>query len=308
LSDPGGNSLTEAEHPRAGAVWQPWLWLALPALALAGAILALGSNAAPAQPGAAAAAGVPGFWDPKRRPERPDLGRISIIRFLTEVDYPPFNYPGQDGNPAGLNIDLARLICEELKVNCTMQMRRFDTLVDALAENRGDAVIASLAVTRDARRRIDFTDPYYRSPARFVVRRDSPIQDVRPERLEGRKVAVVAKTAHEAYLRAFFTEVEVRPYPDGEVAREALRRGDVDLLFGDGIALAFWLNGTDSAGCCMFRGGPFTESRYFGEGISIAVRRGNDTLRLALNWGLFRLWEKGQFTDLWLRYFPISPF
>jgi len=27
-----------------------------------------------------------------------------------------------------------------------------------------------------------------------------------------------------------------------------------------------------------------------------------------LNWALFRLWEKGSFTDLWLRYFPISPF
>ncbi len=25
---------------------------------------------------------VPGFWDPRRRPERPDLSRISIIRFL----------------------------------------------------------------------------------------------------------------------------------------------------------------------------------------------------------------------------------
>jgi polar amino acid transport system substrate-binding protein len=255
-----------------------------------------------------AAAAVPGFWDPRRRPERPDLGRISIIRFLTEIDYPPFNYPGTDGNPSGFNVDLARLVCEELKVNCTIQMRRFDTLIDSLSENRGDAVIASVAVSRDARRRIDFTDPYYRSPARFVVRRDSTIDDVRPERLEGRKVAVVAKTAHEAYLRAFFTEVEVRPHANAEAAREALRRGEADLLFGDGIALAFWLNGTDSAGCCKFTGGPFTESRYFGEGIGIAVRRGNETLRLALNWGLFRLWEKGQFTDLWLRYFPVSPF
>ena len=255
-----------------------------------------------------AAAAVPSFWDPRRRPERPELTRIPIIRFLTEIDYPPFNYAGSDGNPAGLNIDLARLLCEELKVNCTMQMRRFDTLIDALAENRGDAVIASLAVTRDARRRIDFSDAYYRSPARFVARRDSTIEDVRPERLEGRKVAVVAKTAHEAYLKAFFTEVEMRPYPNPEAAREGLRRGEADLLFGDGIALAFWLNGTDSAGCCIFRGGPYTESRYFGEGGAIAVRRGNETLRLALNWGLFRLWEKGQFTDLWLRYFPISPF
>jgi polar amino acid transport system substrate-binding protein len=272
------------------------------------ALAAPWSNVAPAQPKGDAAPAVPGFWDPRRRPERPDLSRIPIIRFLTEIDYPPFNYAGPDGNPAGFNIDLARLACEELRVNCTMQMRRFDTLIDALSENRGDAVIASLAVTRDARRRIDFTDAYYRTPARFVARRDSTIEDVRPERLEGRKVAVVAGTAHEAYLRAFFTEVEVRPQPNAEAAREALRRGEADLLFGDGIALAFWLNGTDSANCCVFKGGPFTESRYFGEGIGIAVRRGNETLRLALNWGLFRLWEKGQFTDLWLRYFPISPF
>ena len=37
---------------------------------------------------------VPGFWDPRRRPERPDLSRITLIRFLTENDYPPFNYAG----------------------------------------------------------------------------------------------------------------------------------------------------------------------------------------------------------------------
>jgi polar amino acid transport system substrate-binding protein len=264
----------------------------------------------PAQNAAAAAAAVvvPGFWDPRRRPERPDLSRLQTIRFLTETDYPPFNYTGADGNPAGLNVDLARLICDEIKVTCTIQARLFTTLLDALNDNRGDAVIASIAPTSEARQRADFTDPYYRTPARFVARADSKIGDVLPERVEGIKVAVVAGTAHEAFLRSMFTGADVRIYPNAAVAREALRNGEVDLLFGDGIALAFWLNGTDSAGCCAFRGGPFMESRFFGEGIGIAVKRGNDLLRLALNWALFRLWEKGTFTDLWLRYFPISPF
>ena len=90
--------------------------------------------------------------------------------------------------------------------------------------------------------------------------------------------------------------------------RQALRRNEVDFIFGDAIALAFWINGTDSAECCAFSGGPFVESRYFGEGIGIAVRKGNDLLRQSLNWALFRIWEKGRFTDLWLRYFSISPF
>jgi polar amino acid transport system substrate-binding protein len=128
---------------------------------------------------------VPGFWDPRRRPERPDLSRISVIRFLTEVDYPPFNFAGPDGNPQGFNVDLARMMCEELKLGCTIQMRRFETLVAALNANQGDAAIASIAATTAMRAKVDFTDPYYRTPARFVARRDSPIQEVLPERLEG---------------------------------------------------------------------------------------------------------------------------
>src|SRR6478672_7981002 len=257
---------------------------------------------------AAAPVVIPGFWDPRRRPERPDLSRVTLIRFITEIDYPPFNFSGPDGNPAGLNVDLARMICEELKIACTVQMRRFDTLLPSLSDNRGDAVMASIAVTPEARKLADFSDPYYRTPGRFAARRNSPINDVRPEQLEGKKVAVLAGTAHEAFLKALFTEADVRPYETPEQAREALRKGEVDLLFGDGISLAFWLNGTDSQNCCAFRGGPFIESRYFGEGVGIAVKRGNDTLRQGFNWALFRLWEKGRFSDLWLRYFPISPF
>ena len=279
--------------------------VALAALAPASPARAQAKKTAPA---AAPDLTVPGFWDPRRRPERPDLTRITQIRFLTENDYPPFDFPGLDGSPAGFNVDLARMICEELKVTCTIQARRFDTLIAALGDNHGDAIIASLAPSPALRERVDFSDPYYRSPARFVALRDSKLDDIAPERLEGRKIAVVAGTAHEAYAKTFFTEAETKSYPNAEAAREALRRAEVDLLFGDGIQLAFWLNGTDSGNCCEFRGGPFTESRYFGEGVGIAVRRGNDTLRQAFNWALFGLWEKGQFTDLWLRYFPISPF
>ena len=85
---------------------------ALPAAVLAIAGLSLGIwmalAGAPAQaqslpkPGTEAAPqAVPGFWDPRRRPDRPDLSRLTVIRFLTETDYPPFNFTGPDGNPAG---------------------------------------------------------------------------------------------------------------------------------------------------------------------------------------------------------------
>jgi polar amino acid transport system substrate-binding protein len=276
------------------------------AIALAWGALSPAPLPAQASTDRAANVMVPGFWDPKRRPERPDLSRLSAIRFLTEEDYPPFNFRGPDGQPIGFNVDLARAICTELNVNCTIQVRRFDTLLPALQEGRGDAVVASVAVNPATRQQADFTDRYYRTPARFVARKEFPPDDIEPERIIGRRVAAVAGSAHEAYLRAFFAETAIQPHPDLRTALEAVRRGDADLVFADGVALAFWLNGTGSAGCCGFRGGPFTESKFFGEGVGIAVRRENETLRMALNYALFRLWEKGIMADLYLRYFPIG--
>src|SRR5580692_10209591 len=182
------------------------MWLAAAACGSAQAQTQAAPQGA-AKPGAQAAPqAVPGFWDPRRRPERPDLSRLTVNRFLTETDYPPFDFVGADGNPAGFNVDLARALCDEIKVSCTIQMRRFETLVDAVTTNKGDAIIASLAVTPELRTKLDFTDPYYRVPARFVSRRDGVMAEVRPEYLAGRKVGVVAGTAHEAYLKAMFTD------------------------------------------------------------------------------------------------------
>jgi len=289
-----------------GGIWMTAALLAWLSAPIGPGPLPAQAQSATVTPGVAQA--VPGFWDPRRRPDRPDLSRLTVIRFMTETDYPPFNFTGPDGNPAGFNVDLARLICDEIKVTCTIQMRRFDTLLDAIASNRGDAIIASLAVTPELRKRVDFSDLYYRTPARFVARRDAARPDVRPETLEGKKVGVVAGSSHEAYLKAMFTDVELHPYPSEEALRQALRQGEVELIFGDSISLAFWINGTDSENCCAFSGGPFVESRYFGEGVGIAVKKGNDVLRQALNWALFRIWEKGRYTDLWLRYFSVNPF
>jgi len=189
------------------------------------------TNQGIARPGVEAAPqAVPGFWDPRRRPDRPDLSRVTVIRFLTETDYPPFNFTGPDGNPAGFNVDLARMICDEIKVTCTIQMRRFETLLDAIASNRGDAIIASLAVTPQMRARVDFSDPYYRAPARFVSRRDAVMREVRPEYLEGKKVGAIAGSSHEAYLKSQFTDAQIIGFSNDDALRLALRRGQFPTL------------------------------------------------------------------------------
>ena len=75
-------------------------------------------------------------------------------------------------------------------------------------------------------------------------------------------------------------------------------------MFGDGIGLTFWINGMTSEGCCEFRGGPYLDAKFFGEGVGIAVKKDNRQLAEILNYGLEQVHASGRYEELFLRYFP----
>ncbi|MGD0635472.1 MAG: transporter substrate-binding domain-containing protein [Beijerinckiaceae bacterium] len=274
-------------------------------LAVIPLVAALFLAATPAVAGETAAKPfIPNLFDPAGQDVKPEALPVKSIRFLTTDDFPPFHFALPDGTLAGFDIDLARAICAGLKITCTIQARRFETLTSALAAGQGDAVIAALANTAANRAALDFTAPYYTTPARFVTPLKSPVSDVTPEALSGHTIGVQAGTAHLAFLQAFYPASIVTAYPDQETLRAALRDGKAEAIFGDGIALSLWLNGTGSAGCCAFQGGPFTESRFFGNGVSIAVAKNNTKLRATLDYELEKLSQDGIYADLYLKYFP----
>jgi polar amino acid transport system substrate-binding protein len=245
------------------------------------------------------------FFDLARRPEKPDLVGLRAIRFLTDDDYPPFHFPGPDGQLTGFNVDLARAICLELKVACTIQARRWETLVTSLLEGRGDAIIASLANKEVLREKVDFGIPYYRSPARFVRHKDVEIAAPTITTLKGKSVGVIDGSSHAAFLKTFFPSVTQKPYADQDEAQKALVEKQIDVLFGDAINLALWLNAPQGSGCCQFLGGAYFESRFFGEGAAIAFRKDGQQLRKAVDFALFRLVEAGVYQNLMLKYFPV---
>ncbi len=249
---------------------------------------------------------VPSFWDPVYRQERPNLSGRPTVRFLTEAQDPPFSFIGADGLPTGFHVELVRAICEELEIACTIQPLRWDLLVEGLDRDQGDAIIAALRIDEESRARYRFSRQFLTRPARFAARRDADRLDITPQALSDRTVAVLAETAHEAYLRAFFGDVGIRPFDDANAAREALMEGEVYALFGDGLTLSLWLNGAASRRCCEFRGGPYTESRYFGEGFAVAVAPSDEELGRAVDYALSRIHADGTYAEIFQRYFPIS--
>lgn len=247
---------------------------------------------------------IPNFWDPKRRPERP-AGDVGTIRFLTSGDFPPFNFLDSGGRLIGFNVDLARAICDVLSAACTIQMRPFEDLVTAIGERRGDAIIAGLVIGPQLRAKLDASDVYLTTPGRFVAQKNSTLTPT-PEGLDLRWISVVSGTAHEAFVLDNFPRSRVVAYPNETAARDALRDGTVDVHFGDAVGLSFWILGQSSKGCCAFRGSPYLETSYFGDGFRIAIAKNNRRVKLAIDYALHQLHENGTIAELYFRYFPLG--
>lgn len=230
--------------------------------------------------------------------------RRVVLRFLTTGDFPPFNFYDEDGVLTGFNVDLARAICLQLQVTCEVSERPWAQLLPSLQKSEVDAVIAGHAVTAQALQKVAFSDRYFHTPGRFARRRKNTGLTATPEGLEGKRIAVASGTAHEAYVRQFFRGSRILVFDNPDIAREALKAGEVDVVFGDAVSLSFWINGTASEQCCRFSGGAFLEPKFFGDGMAIALPKDDPQLKADVNNALAEVRTSGRFIELVTRYFP----
>lgn len=251
---------------------------------------------------------VPSFWDDGERAAKPDLSAFTRVRFLTTVDFAPFNSLDVNGQLVGFNVDLARAICSKLDILaiCEIQAVPWGELRNALAAGEAEAAIAGIAITPESRETLIFTRPYLRFPARFIVRNGFDTAPGLAASLEGKRVGAIAGSAHLAMLRAEFAGIQTVTYERQDWMLRDLSDGKIDAVFGDGARLSFWLAGEQGSACCAFMGGPYLHAGYLGDGLAIAATPTNAVLVDAFDWALKELAVDGGYADLYLRHFPVS--
>ncbi|WP_374730635.1 transporter substrate-binding domain-containing protein [Aliirhizobium terrae] len=249
---------------------------------------------------------LPSMFDGRERIARPDLSAVVRVRILTTVDFPPFNFADQTGRLSGFNVDLAREICAELKLEakCQIQALPFEDLEKALEANGGEAVMAGIATTPERRERFLFSRPYIGIPARFARNLKAQIPGNTAAALAGRKVGVVKDTAHELMLKAYFPAIQPVPFGNDWELTEGLKKGEVDAVFADGLRLPFWVSSDAAEKCCALFDGPYLSEKFLGEGLSVMVRKTDPVLVSAFDQALAALSRNGRLQDLYLRYFP----
>ena len=251
---------------------------------------------------------VPALWDTKERLPKPDLSALPRLRFLTTTDFPPFNFLDGEGRLSGFDVDLARAICAELDIadKCQIQALPGAELDGALQRGEGEAIIAGIAVTADSREKYAFSRSYLQFPARFIMPKRTALTEPVLGKLRGKRVGVLAGSAHEKMLHDYFATTEVVPFDKPEDLYASLKASKIDAAFGDGMRFAFWLGGSDAGGCCRFAGGPYLAPEYLGSGMAIATKADNPALAAAFDYALQEISMKGIFAEFYLRYFPVS--
>ncbi|GAA0593866.1 transporter substrate-binding domain-containing protein [Paenochrobactrum glaciei] len=237
-----------------------------------------------------------------------DLTGLTRLRFLTTTDFTPFNSMNAQGQLTGYNIDLARALCRELKLEniCQIEALPWNELQKALDKGDGEAIIAGLVPSADNRQTYSFSRPYLKFPARFIalnaVKSDTKITKNAFEK----PVGILADSKHAKVFAQYFPDIKTENFDDREAMLKALQAQDIAAIFDDGLALSFMLENSDSNQCCHFIAEPYYAPQLADNQMTIAVSANNQRLTRAFNYALAALEKKGALNEIYMRHFPIG--
>jgi lysine-arginine-ornithine-binding protein len=228
----------------------------------------------------------------------------------TEGAYAPFNYVASDGSLQGFDVDIAKALCEKIKAECQIVKQDWDGMIPGLLAKKFDFIVASMSITEERKKKVNFTDPYARVRSVIVARKDAPIEigsdgNPTPQSLKGMKIGIQRSTIFEDFAREHLKDSEVVYYDSADDANLDLLNGRLDVRFDDRVAITTGVLKADGGDKFKvfgkgYFGGPF------GEGSGITLRKENSDLLSELNQALKDIRKDGTYKKINDRYFDFD--
>ena len=235
---------------------------------------------------------------------QPALAGERVLRFATEAAYPPFNSQTADGGLEGFDIDIGNALCAELKARCEWVVQDWDGMIPALQAGKFDAVVASMFITPERRKQVDFTQPYYRTPAAFIAPKTSPLAGVSAADLAGKSIGVQGSSVYAIYVERMLPASAPKEYAAVPDMLADLANGRVDLVNDDLVVLDQFLKSPEGA-CCKLIAAMEPLPAIHGPGAGIATRK-DDPLRDELNAAFDALVAGGAYRAINARHFDFD--
>ncbi len=223
------------------------------------------------------------------------------IRIGVEGNYPPFSMVSADGTLTGFDIEIARALCVAAKSECTFVQQEWDGMIPALKVRKFDAIVASMTITEERRKVVDFSDPYYDIPSRWIARAGA-FTTADAAILKGKRIVVLRNSPRSRYVLEHYRDSDVLQTSKEPDVYAELAAGRGDIAFGSSVVSA-------EAFLKKPEGRDFRQVGglvRLGDGVGIAVRKEDGTLRERFNAALRAIKADGTYRTVASRYFDFD--
>lgn len=209
-----------------------------------------------------------------------------ILYVATSAQYPPFEYSVQ-GEIKGFDIDLAQLIAKELGKKAVFQDMQFSSILPAVSSGQVDMAIATITITEERKKNLDFSAPYYFEGMAAVFKMNNPVKSA--SALHDKKLACQLGTTMEFWVKKHIPKAELIVMDNNNQAIEALKAGHIDSVIMDGAQAAIY-SGKNP-------GLSFTFIAKAEDGYGIALPK-NSVLTQEINQAIVKLQTNGEIQKL----------
>jgi polar amino acid transport system substrate-binding protein len=169
---------------------------------------------------------------PAQADELAKLKTAGEMRIAMSGQYPPFSFTNEHNEVVGFDASIGSEIAKRMGLKANIVTTPFDGIIAGLLAKKYDAVVASMTITPEREKAVDFVGPYYHAGRTIVVKESSSIQKL--EDLNGKTVGVTMGDAHEKWAKAQ-GDLSVRTYKGLPEMLIDLDAGRLDALVMDSI-------------------------------------------------------------------------
>ncbi|MBQ7678293.1 MAG: transporter substrate-binding domain-containing protein [Butyrivibrio sp.] len=218
-------------------------------------------------------------------------GKITIG---TEGTYPPISYHDESGALVGFDVEVGRAVAAQLGVEAEFIEADWDSLVAGVQSGRFDIVTNEVTPTEERKKSVDFSHPYTFVYNVVITRKDDD-SITQMEDLAGKKVSNTISSTHAQLAESYGAEIVA--VNDFEASVEMVLQGRADATINSEMVFREYLKTKPDADLKI--------AAYDKEAnmTAIPVRKGEESLRDAVNAAIKALQEDGTLSEISVRYF-----
>lgn len=216
--------------------------------------------------------------------------------------YEPFTFKTADGQPTGFDVDIANALCEQIKRKCVFVEQVWDGMIPGLNAKKYDVIISSMSATDERKMEIDFSDKYYQTPSRVVLKKGTKFTD--PASIKGKKIGVLKGSTQEKYAMDNLKPagVVVSSYEAQDQVYLDIKAGRIDGTVADFLEVTGGFLSKPEGAKYELVGPVLSDVKYFA-GAAVALRKGEDKLKGELNEAIKTIRANGTYKTINDKYF-----